>query len=177
MKAELRDPADIERLKQLIRTEVNAKQRDRYRVAVIALEGVDGIEQERLQIASITGRSRQFVDQWVGRYRTGGIDNLKPIKQPGRKPHLSPQEQGELRQLLDQGPVEGVDARSVFFGEDIRALIQRHFRKTYALSGVYELLHRMNYSWLCPRPRNPKGDPAQQEAFKKKSSTISTPFA
>lgn len=156
---------------------MNAKQRDRYRVVLIALEGVGGVEQERLQIASITGRSRQFVDQWVGRYRTGGIDNLKPLKQPGRKPHLSAQEQEALRELLDQGPVEGVDGRSVFFGQDIRALIQRHFGKTYALSGVYELLHRMNYSWLCPRPRNPKGDPSEQETFKKRSSTTSTPSA
>lgn len=175
MRADLRDPADLDTLKQLVRVEADAKQRDRYRVVLIAIEGVDGVEQERPQIASITGRSRQFVDAWVGRYRQGGIDQLKPIKQPGRQAYLSKRQQEELRRLLDQGPVEGVDGRSVFFGQDIRALIERHFGKTYALSGVYELLKRMNYSWLCPRPRNPQGDPALQEAFKKRSSMTSTP--
>jgi len=37
----------------------------------------------------------------------------------------------------------------------------------YALSGLYGLLHRLGYSWLVPRPRHPKADPAAQAAFKK----------
>lgn len=176
MKAPPRDPADEAKLFLLWNQETNAKQKDRYRVALLAVVGfLDPVEElEREEIAELTGRSRQFVDEWIGRYRTGGIDALKPIKQPGRTPKLDAAEKDILRQILDEGPHEGVDPRSVFFGDDIRKLIERRFGKIYTLSGTYKLLHAMNYSWLCPRPHHPKGDPAAREAFKKRSSTTST---
>ena len=167
MKVKLHAPSDLDRLRELVRDEHNAKQRDRYRVVLIAAEGADGEEVYREQIAAVVGRSRQFVDQWVGRYRTGGIDALRPKKQPGRTSYLSDEQTEQLGQAIDAGPQEGVDQRSVFFGEDVRKLIERRFDKLYSLSGVYKLLDRLDYSWLCPRPHNPKGDPAEQEAFKK----------
>lgn len=175
MKVELRDSSDLSRLRQLVREERNAKQRDRYRVVLIAAEGLEGIEATPDQIAAAVGRSRQFVDEWVKRYRVGGIEiggieSLRARKQPGRAPWLTVDEKEQLKQALDAGPVPDVDKRCVFFGEDVRELIRRRFNKAYSLSGVYKLLHGMGYSWLCPRPRHPKGDPAAQEAFKKKSS-------
>ncbi len=34
------------------------------------------------------------------------------------------------------------------------------------VSGVYELMHRMGYSWLAPRPLHRHADAEAQEAFK-----------
>jgi transposase len=170
MKVQLRDPADLGRLRGLIRSERDAKQRDRYRVVLIASEGLHGREATREEIATAVGRSRQFVDEWVKRYRSGGMESLRARKQPGRQPRLTAGEREQLKQALDAGPQDGVDQRCVFFGQDIRALIERRFKKSYSLSGVYKLLHGLGYSWLCPRPRHPKGDLQQQETFKKKSS-------
>lgn len=167
MKVKLKDPSDLQRLREGVAKETNAMQRDRYRVLLIAAEGIDGKEVYRERIAGLVGRSRQFVDEWVKRYRAGGIESLRARKQPGRASRLSDEEQEQLKQALDAGPQEGVDPRSVFFGEDIRKLIERRFAKVYSLSGVYKLLDRLEYSWLCPRPHHPKGDPAAQEAFKK----------
>jgi transposase len=169
MKVKLKDPSDLQRLRAGVARETNAKQRDRWRVVLIAAEGIDGKEVDRQRIAGRVGRSRQFVDEWVKRYRAGGLESLRARKQPGRVSRLSEEEQEQLKQALDAGPREGVDPRSVFFGEDIRKLIERRFAKVYSLSGVYKLLDRLEYSWLCPRPHHPKGDPAAQEAFKKSS--------
>jgi transposase len=176
MKAQPHDPADQAMLFLLWNQERDAKQKDRYRVALLAVVGfLDPAEElEREEIVELTGRSRQFVDEWIGRYRRGGVNALKPIRQPGRVPKLNVHEKETLRQILDEGPQEGVDPRSVFFGDDIRKLIERRFGKLYTLSGTYKLLHQMEYSWLCPRPHHPKGDPAAQEAFKKRSSMTST---
>lgn len=176
MKAQPHDLADEATLFLLWQRERDAKQKDRFHVALLAVAGwIDPAEElEREEIAELTGRSRQFVDEWIGRYRSGGINALKPIKQPGRVPKLNAQEKQTLKQILDDGPQEGVDPRSVFFGDDIRKLIERRFGKLYTLSGTYKLLHQMQYSWLCPRPHHPKGDPVAQEAFKKRSSTTST---
>jgi transposase len=173
MKAKPHDPSDVEQLRQRVREESNAKQRDRYRVALVAIEGMDGKELKREQIAAMAGRSRQFVDEWVNRYRHGGIQALSAKKQPGRSARLTADEKSQLKAALEAGPQEGVDQRSVFFGQDIRQLIERKFNKTYSLSGVYKLLSGLGYSWLCPRPRHPKGDPVAQEAFKKRWSRTS----
>jgi transposase len=166
MKATLKQPTDRDQLQQLLRTEPNAKQRDRYRVVMLAASGQDGRELTREQIAQQVGRSRQFVDQWVKRYRDGGVENLRPAKQPGRRPMLNADEQEQLRQMLDAGPQPGRDPRSVFFGQDIRDLIRHRFNKLYSLSGTYALLDRLDYRWLCPRPHHPERDAAAQEAFK-----------
>jgi hypothetical protein len=71
MKVEWKDRADHQRLRALAAAEANAKQRDRYRVVLIAGAGLGdvGPEVERETIAAAVGRSRQFVDEWVGRYR------------------------------------------------------------------------------------------------------------
>lgn len=175
MKAEPRDSSDEATLFALIHQESDARQKDRYRVVLLALRGAiePAEELEREEIAEAVGRSRQFVDEWVGRYRRGGIDALKPLKQPGRVPFLDEQQKQTLCEILDAGPQEGVDPRSVFFGQDVRQLVHRRFGKLYSLSGTYKLLHTIGYSWLCPRPHHPEGDPAAQDAFKKRSSTTS----
>src|SRR5947199_7667499 len=105
------DPEDAARLRELIRDESNAKQRDRFRVVLLAGGGerrseADDDEREltREQIAARVGRSRQFVDEWVGRYRSGGIEALWPHKQPGAAPKLTAEEQAQLLATLDAGP-------------------------------------------------------------------------
>ena len=114
MKVEWKDRADHQRLRALAAAEANAKQRDRYRVVLIAGEGLGdvGPEVERETIAAAVGRSRQFVDEWVGRYRRGGLEALTPKRQPGAKPKLTDQQQRELADLIDAGPLfaEAFDA-------------------------------------------------------------------
>jgi transposase len=169
MKVEWKDRQDEARLIELVRCTSNAKQRDRYRVVLIAGCGLgQQRELEREQIAATVGRSRQFVDQWVGRYRRGGIEALVPKRQPGAASRLSPQQQAELCAMLEAGPTpeEGIAA---YNGPILREKIQQRFNVIYSLDGVYKLLHRLGYNDLMPRPRHPDTDPARIEQFKKKS--------
>jgi transposase len=169
MKTAWKDPGDAQRLRELVREATNAKQRDRYRVALIAGEGLgDQPELEREQIAQAVGRSRQFVDTWVGRYRQGGIKALIPKRQPGAAPKLTPQQQQELCVMLDAGP-SPEEGLSAFNGPILRERIQERFGKLYTLDGVYKLLHRLGYNDLMPRTTHPDTDPAELEAFKKKN--------
>jgi transposase len=169
MKVEWKDPADAQRLAELVANEANAKQRDRYRVVLMAGQGLgDQPELTREQIAASVGRSRQFVDEWVGRYRRrGGIDALRPRKQPGATPKLTPQEQDQLKAMLEAGPPpeEGLAA---YNGPILREKVQHLFGKRYSQGGFYALLHRLGYNDLMPRPAHPDADPAAQEAFKKR---------
>ena len=169
MKVSWTEAADEQRLVALVAAAANAKQRDRYRVVLIAGAGLgDDAELEREQIAASVGRSRQFVDQWVGRYRTGGIDALVPKRQPGAARRLSEQQEAQLCAMLDAGPPadEGIAA---YNGPILRQRIQERFGKVYSLDGVYKLLHRLGYNDLMPRPRHPDTDPAALAAFKKRN--------
>jgi len=172
MKVDWKDPADAMRLRELIRQTSNAKQRDRYRVVLIAGAGLGAQpELHREHIGAAVGRSRQFVDTWVGRYRSGGIDALLPRRQPGAKPKLTIQEQQELCAMLDAGPSpeEGLAA---FNGPILREKIQQWFGKLYTLDGVYKLLHRLGYNDLMPRTTHPDTDPAELDAFKKSCPNV-----
>jgi transposase len=170
MKVAWKEPADPASLQELISQESQAKQRDRFRVVLLAGEGLgDQRELSRQQIAAIVGRARQFVDQWVGRYRSQGLAGLHPLKQPGAEPKLTPEQQQELAGWLERGPA-AEEQLAAYNGPILREKIQEHFGKLYSLNGVYALLHRLGYNDLMPRTTHPDTDPAVIESFKKKTS-------
>jgi len=99
-------------------------QRDRVRVVLQAGDGDEsGRELFRDQIAWRVGRWRQFVHQWVGRYRSSGLDALVAKKQPGRKPKLTPQQDEQLNARLDAGPRPD-DKVCALRGRDIRRIVE-----------------------------------------------------
>jgi transposase len=169
MRVEWKEPADADRLGQLVAGEAQARQRDRYRAVLLAGRGL-GVQPEltREQIAAAVGRSRQFVDEWVGRYRRGGLASLRPRKQPGAVPKLNAEEQAWLKARLDAGPPEA-DGLAAYNGPILREKVNEWFGKAYSLPGPYALLHRLKYNDLMPRTTHPGTDPAAQEAFKKTS--------
>jgi transposase len=169
MKVDWKNPDDAQRLGELVAATPGAKQRDRYRVVLIAGQGLgERSELEREQIAATVGRSRQFVDQWVGRYRAGGLDALVPKRQPGAARRLTQEQERQLCAMLEAGPppAEGLAA---YNGPILRERIEQLFGTAYSLAGVYKLLHRLGYNDLMPRPRHPETDPAALAAFKKTS--------
>jgi transposase len=128
--------SDPQRLKERIASTHHARQRDRYRVVLLAGEGSGQDRQlTREQIAEIVGRSRQFVDSWVGRYRQRGLSGLIPFRPRGRPTKLSIQQQQELCRMLDKGPSaeEGIAA---YNGPILREKIETHFNKVYTLDAV-----------------------------------------
>jgi transposase len=167
MDVSLHDPLDLPWLDERIAREENARQRDRYRAVRLALEG-----EETLAIVDKVGRSRKFVQEWVYRYRDGGKDNLLPIKQPGAKPKLPPGKVLQLQERLDAPPRED-DGVCTLRGRDIQRILEKEFGVVYSGSGTYQLLHRLNYSSLRPRPKHRKTSSAQQEEFQRASPFLS----
>jgi len=83
-----------------VKLETNAKQRDRLRAVLLAAEGEEGAELEGDQIASRLGRSPRFVDQWLARYRSGGLAALKAGKAKGQPLKLAVDKQAAHRLTL-----------------------------------------------------------------------------
>jgi transposase len=139
--------------------EPNAKQRDRYRAVLLAMDGLEGDE-----IASRLARSPRFVDEWAGRYRKGGVDALVPKRQPGRPPKLTADQEAALRARLDAGPRDA-DGVCTLRGRDVCRIIEEEFGVVHTLGGIYDVLRRLGYSSLVPRPRHRKNDPQAVQRF------------
>lgn len=161
-----RDPEDRQVLNELVRREPDARQRDRYRAVLLAMDGLEGDE-----IALRLGRSPRFVDEWVGRYRRGGIAALRPKKQPGRRPKLTPRQEEQLKARLDAGPRDS-DGVCTLRGRDVCRIIEREFGVVHTLGGIYDVLRRLGYSSLVPRPRHRKNDPAAMERFEREDAPL-----
>jgi transposase len=160
MKVTLHDPADLATLRERVRSEGNAKQRDRLRAVLLAAEGDgDGRELEGDDIAGRVGRSPRFVDRWLARYRKGGLSALSPGKAKGQKPKLAAERQQAFKARLLGGPTDADGGVCTLRGADARRILSQEFGVEMGLSGVYELMHRLNLSCLKPRPLHRKNDP------------------
>jgi len=118
------------------------------------------------KVARLMGESPRTVERWVARYNAEGVEGLADRARPGKPPILSRDQEEAFCQRLDAGPTES-DAVSVFHGWNIQQILEQEFDAMYSLDGVYALLHRLGYSWLCPRPEHEQADREAQEAFKK----------
>jgi len=173
MRANLHDPGDVERLRELVATERRAIQRDRYRVVLLAAKPRDGIESTRDQIAKAVGRSRQFVDEWVGRYRRGGIEQVRARKQRGNKPSLTPEQQEAFKKRMMAGPTDADGGVCTLRGKDAQRVLEVEFGVALKLATVYEWMHRVGLSCLKPRPRHRKNDPAAMAAWLEQAPFLS----
>jgi transposase len=166
MNIQLRHPADLAWLAERIDAETNARQRDRYRVVELALAG-----HRTLDVAAIVKRPRKFVQDWVYRYRDYGREGLLPGKQPGRPSMLRPQQVEAFKKRMDAGVTEA-DGVCTLRGPDIRGILEKEFGCVYSLSGVYDLLKRLDYSSLRPRPSHHRKDEKAQEKFKAEDAPL-----
>jgi transposase len=167
------DAGDRQLLDERVRREADARQRDRYRAVLLAMGDEPGgrPQLEGDEIALRLGRSPRFVDEWVGRYRRGGLGALRPKKQPGRRPKLTPRQEEQLKARLDAGPRDA-DGVCTLRGRDVCRIIGQEFGVVHTLGGIYDVLRRLGYSSLVPRPRHRKNDPAAMERFEREDAPL-----
>jgi transposase len=166
----IRDPADIRRLQECIRRERRTEQADRYRVALLAIQG-----QETRAIQQALTRSRGFVQRWAYAYRDGGMEALEARPRGGRTATLSVEQQQQFRQRFLAGPTQADGGLCSLRGQDARRILQEEFGQPFSLPGAYKLLHRLKLSCLRPRPRHYKNDPAAMQTWVEATPLLSRP--
>ena len=154
MNVTLRVEADRVLLQAGARTNKRPARRDRFRAVLMALEGG-----EAPAIAGALHRSRRFVQDWVYRYRDGGVAALEDRPRPGKPCRLGPEERERFRRRILAGPT-GADGVCTLRGPEARKILQAEFGQKYSLPAVYTLLHRLRLSPLRPAKRHQKNDPA-----------------
>jgi len=160
---------DLQELKTRARSEIRAKQRDRYRAVTLALEG-----HKTEDIMERLGRSKNFVQRWNYAYRDGGIEAIAAKRQTGRPTKLPRQKESHLTQRILAGPTEADDGVCVLRGKDVQQILEKEFGVKYTLFGVYDLMHRLGLSCLKPRPRHRKNDPEAMQAWLAQAPLLSS---
>jgi len=153
-----------QQLQRLADQEPRADLAKRLRTVLLARQGFTAPE-----IATCTGFSRRSVQEWVARYNREGLAGLETKPGRGRKPPLTPEEEDQLQQRLEAGPLPE-DGVCTLRGKDVQRILECEFGQLRSLNAVYGLLHRLGYSSLVPRPQHPRADPAAQAEFKKSSA-------
>ena len=160
--------SDIAVLKTKARGEKNAKQRDRYRAVLLALDG-----QQTQQIMRMLGRSKNFVQRWTYFYRDGGLEALRPTPQSGRPTKLPRDKEAQFKARMLAGPSSSDNGVCTLRAKDAMVILEKEFGVQYSFFGVYDLLHRLGFSCLKPRPRHNKNDPAAMEQWLKDAPFLS----
>ena len=167
MHVEAHQTAD--QLAERIRAETRARVARRLMAVRLALLG-----QTAVQVVPQVLFSERQVYAWVARYNADGPDALDDRPGRGRKGPLAAADEERLKARLRAGPTEA-DGVCTLRGEDIRRILRDEFGVVRSLQAVYDLLHRLGFEPLRPRPRHPGGDAEAQDAFKKVSPIASPP--
>jgi putative transposase len=118
-----------------------------------------------LQIATSLGCSIRSVKNWVAQYNRGGVEALRERPRAGRPRRLAPEHYPRLKQRLD-APPRPEDGVCTLRAADVRRILEREFGVLMGRQAVYDLLHRLGYSDLMPRPHHEDANPEVQEFFK-----------
>lgn len=132
-----------EQLLQAAKIESRPKVARRIQAVAMAQQSLTGA-----RIARLTGDAPRTIRRWVERYNRGGLDALADAPRSGRRPKLPRDQEQAFKDRIDAGPTEEDIARgvSVMHGKEYQRILEDEFGKVYSLNGIYELLHRLNYS-------------------------------
>jgi transposase len=155
----------LDELADRIRTEPRAKVARRLTAVRLALLG-----QTAAQVAGPVVLSERQVRTRISRYNAGGLDALADRPGRGRTGPLPADQGGRFRERVRAGPTVA-DGVCALRGEDVRHILAAEFGVVRSLQATYDLLHRLGFEPLRPRPRHPEADPAARAAFKKASRT------
>lgn len=146
-------------LKQLLGVQRTATGKERVQLLYLLKTG----QAKTVQMAAqLLGRHRVTVQEWLSRYRAGGIESMLEVKvPPGRKRVIPEWAQKALAKRLQEP--EGFES----YGE-----IQEWLRTKLGVVAAYKTVHKLVYYRLAsslkvPRPVSIEQSKEQLSAFKK----------
>jgi putative transposase len=116
-------------------------------------------------IATSLSCSLRAVKNWVAQYNRGGLEALRERPRTGRPRRLAPEHYPRLMQRLE-APPRPADGVCTLRAADVRRILEHEFGVLMGRQAVYDLLHRLGYSALMPRPHHEDCIPEVQEFFK-----------
>ncbi len=111
-------------------------------------------------------KSEYTLRKWIRLYEEAGINGLLSTRPgQGKKTKLSRLEEGQLKEEITKhvNSLKGGRLK----GKDIKRMIRLKFNVDYSLSGIYPLLHCLDYSWVIASSAPPKANKNLPKTFNK----------
>ncbi len=153
----------IKSLKKEMRLKANVDARDRIHAVILAMKGHTARE-----IADRLAYATSWVNKWVRRYSDEGWAGFWDRPRSGQPRKLTLEQQEEFERIVQRGP-KPEDGLSRYRAKDLQKILRKKFGVKYSLSGVKDILHRLGFSSIKPRPRHPQNDPDEAAKWKRKA--------
>lgn len=112
-------------------------------------------------VAKIYGVSRLTIMNWIKAFEEKGVDGLKIQEGRGRSSIINDREQEIIR-----GWMEADNAITI---KEVRLRIEEEMGKKIGKSAVHNMMRKLEFSYITPRPKHYKQVAEKQVEFKKKS--------
>ena len=155
----------IVKLKKLARKAHDAKQRRKYDIVRLDLEGW-----KKPEIAKIMDMSLQGIYKVLNRYKANGIEGLTLGKAKGRERKLSVEQETELYSVISEKlPKDvGLEPFCNWTAPLACQYVKEHFGVDFSERGMRDVFYRLHLSYIRPTYTLAKADPVKQEEFKER---------
>lgn len=159
----------IEELLRLSKREKSAKQKKRFDVVLLSLEG-----HKSREISELLHTPVRTVNTYIAAYKKGGATALIIKKQPGAKRKLTEEQEQELYLVISKHTPEemGIGIFANWTAPLVCEYVKRQFNVTFSKRGMLNLLHRIQLSYTRPTYTLAKANPEKQENFRKELETL-----
>jgi len=127
----------------------------------LALDG-----SSRADAARACGMDRQTLRDWVHRYNAEGLAGLDDRHGGGTPCLLSPEQEQDVSRWIVEGPQLARDGVTRWRRADLVRAIEARFGVVMAERSISDVLRRLGFRRLVPRPRHPGHDGAAQASFR-----------
>jgi len=159
----------IAKLKKLARKSKNARQRRRYDIVRLSLNGW-----KKPEIAEIMDMSLQGIYNVLNQYEAKGEEGLILGKAKGRQRKLTEQQEAELYKVISEKLPKDVGLKPFCNWSAPLACkyVKNPFGVEFSERGMRDGFYRLKLSYTRPTYTLAKADPAKQEEFKEKLEDI-----
>lgn len=112
--------------------------------------------------AQIVGVGRRTLQDWISRYRRGGLEALVKGPFQGRKPKLTQGQLIELDRIIEQGPESAGLDTGVWTAPLVADLVKKLFGVRYHPDHMRRILRRLRFSVQLPTRELSRADPEEQ---------------
>lgn len=120
----------------------------------------EGVGERRA--AQIVGVGHRTLQDWISRYRRGGLGALVKGPYPGRKPKLTHEQLVELDRIIEQGPESAGLDTGVWTAPLAAELVRKLFGVRYHPDHMRRILRRLRFSVQLPTRELSRADPEEQ---------------
>ena len=158
--------SDLTKIKSQLRKDEKFSQGIRLYAVYQIARGIPSEELMKLYCVS-----HKSICNWVHRYNSGGVEELKDRQRQGRPQRLSDDQKNLLDQALRSSPQEHGYSTGRWTGALVGCFIEKTFGVSYKKAQIYNILHSLGFSFQKARGYYPEvADREEQlEAIKKTS--------